>query len=80
MCLGIPGLVVEVTPEEGTCIIDVFGVQRKVNTLLVGEVSEGEYLMVHSGFAVEKVDLEEAQIRLKLWEEILKDAYPGQVS
>lgn len=77
MCLGIPGLVVEVEPETNTAVIEVFGVQRKVNTLLVGEVKLGEYLMVHTGFAIEKVDVEEAQERLKLWKEILADAQPG---
>lgn len=77
MCLGIPGLVVEVDPETNTAVTDVFGVRRKVNTLLVGEVKLGEYLMVHTGFAIEKVDLEEAQERLKLWKEILADAQPG---
>lgn len=77
MCLGIPGLVVEVEPETNTAMIEVFGVQRKVNTLLVGEVKLGEYLMVHTGFAIEKVDVEEAQERLKLWKEILADAQPG---
>ncbi|MDI6711574.1 MAG: HypC/HybG/HupF family hydrogenase formation chaperone [Thermoanaerobacterales bacterium] len=77
MCLGIPGLVVEVDPETNTAVTDVFGVRRKVNTLLVGEVKLGEYLMVHTGFAIEKVDVEEAQERLKLWKEILADAQPG---
>jgi len=77
MCLGIPGLVVEVDPETNTAVTEVFGVRRKVNTLLVGEVKLGEYLMVHTGFAIEKVDVEEAQERLKLWKEILADAQPG---
>ena len=80
MCLGIPGLVVEVKPESDRAVIEVFGVQREISTFLVGEVQTGEYLIVHTGYAIEKLDVEEAKIRLKLWEEILKDAYPGQVS
>jgi hydrogenase expression/formation protein HypC len=80
MCLGIPGLVVEVKPESDRAVIEIFGVQREISTFLVGEVQTGEYLIVHTGYAIEKLDVEEAKIRLKLWEEILKDAYPGQVS
>lgn len=80
MCLGIPGLVVEVNPEKDSAVIEVFGVRREISTFLVGEVSRGDYLIVHIGYAIEKLDVEEAKIRLELWEEILKDAYPGQVS
>ncbi|MBE0465770.1 MAG: HypC/HybG/HupF family hydrogenase formation chaperone [Candidatus Desulforudis sp.] len=80
MCLGIPGLVVEVNPEKDSAVIEVFGVRREISTFLVGEVSRGDYLIVHTGYAIEKLDVEEAKIRLELWEEILKDAYPGQVS
>lgn len=80
MCLGIPGLVVEVHPEKDSAVIEVFGVRREVNTFLVGEVHLGEYLMVHTGFAIEKLDAEEAGIRLNLWKEILQDAHPGKVS
>lgn len=80
MCLGIPGLVVDVKPESDRAVIEVFGVQREISTFLVGEVQTGEYLIVHTGYAIEKLDEEEALIRLKLWEEILRDAYPGQVS
>ncbi|MBO8127738.1 MAG: HypC/HybG/HupF family hydrogenase formation chaperone [Peptococcaceae bacterium] len=78
MCLGIPGKVVEVDPENNIAVIEVFGVKRKCNTMMVGEVSLGEYLMVHTGYAIEKVDLEEAQERLKLWKEILGNAAPGE--
>lgn len=80
MCLGIPGLVVEVEPEKDSAVIEVFGVQREISTFLVGEVQTGDYLIVHTGYAIEKLDLEEAEIRLELWKEILKDATPGQVS
>lgn len=80
MCLGIPGLVVEVNQEKDSAVIEVFGVRRKISTFLVGKVSLGDYLIVHTGYAIEKLDVEEAKIRLELWEEILKDAYPGQVS
>lgn len=71
MCLGIPGKVVEVTPEQATAVIEAFGIRQQISTLLVGEVSLGEYVIVHTGYAIEKVDVEEAQERIKLWEEML---------
>ncbi|SFR13642.1 HypC/HybG/HupF family hydrogenase formation chaperone [Desulfoscipio geothermicus] len=70
MCLGIPCPVVEV-PEKQWAVIDVGGVRRKVGLHLVGEVRPGDYIMVHAGFAVEKLDLAEAEARIKIWEELL---------
>ncbi|KUK41371.1 MAG: Hydrogenase assembly chaperone hypC/hupF [Clostridia bacterium 62_21] len=80
MCLGIPGRVVEVNPEEQTAVIETFGVKNRVSTFFVPDVKVGDYLMVHTGYAIEKIDVEEAQTRIKLWEEILSDAVPGEVS
>lgn len=72
MCLGIPGKVVSVSPGESQAVIESFGVQNKVNIFLVDEeVKTGDYLVVHAGYAIGKVNLQEAQERLKLWEEIL---------
>ncbi|MDI6709089.1 MAG: HypC/HybG/HupF family hydrogenase formation chaperone [Thermoanaerobacterales bacterium] len=71
MCLGIPGKVVQIGPDGNTATIEVMGVRRTVNTFLVGVVELGEYLMVHTGFAIEKVDVAEAAERIKLWQEIL---------
>jgi len=78
--LGIPGRVVEVNPEEQTAVIETFGVKNRVSTFFVPDVKVGDYLMVHTGYAIEKIDVEEAQTRIKLWEEILSDAVPGEVS
>lgn len=80
MCLGIPGRVVEVNPDEQTAVIETFGVKNRISTFFVPDVQVGDYLMVHTGYAIEKIDVEEAQIRIKLWEEILSDAVPGEVS
>lgn len=70
MCLGVPMQVVEVK-EDNLALVESFGVQRLVRTNLVGPVEPGEYLMVHAGYAIEKIDQEEAAERLKLWEELL---------
>jgi hydrogenase expression/formation protein HypC len=47
-------------------------VQLKVDTRLIDEeITPGEYLMIHAGHAIGKIDLNEAEETLKLWEEII---------
>lgn len=77
MCLGMPGLVVE-QPEERWAVVDVGGIRRMVGLHLVGKVAPGDYLMVHAGYAVEILDLAEAEARLKIWEELLRLEGTGQ--
>lgn len=64
MCLGIPGQVVELS-EETTDIakVDVGGVKRKVNVGLLGEegIGPGDWVLIHVGFALSKIDEAEAQ-------------------
>jgi len=72
MCLGIPGKIVEVNFIENWAIVESFGVQKKISITLVDEeIEPGDYLMVHTGYAIGKIDLNEAETTLKLWEEIL---------
>jgi len=47
---------------------------------LVGEVDVGEYVVVHTGYAIERIDMEEALERIKLWEELLAYEGFGEVS
>jgi hydrogenase expression/formation protein HypC len=71
VCLGIPGEVVELNKEERWAIIECYGVRNKVFTPLVAdEIVLGDYLMVHAGYAIGKIDVEEAQETLKLLEEL----------
>jgi hydrogenase expression/formation protein HypC len=75
MCLAIPGQVVEVVDEENRLAsIDVAGVRRTVNIGLldVDETSAGpgDWVLIHVGFALSKVDEEEAQATLRLLREM----------
>ena len=65
MCLGIPGQVVEIVDEVGHIAkVDVGGVKRNVNVgLLAGTaegIGEGDWVLIHVGFALSKIDQEEA--------------------
>jgi hydrogenase expression/formation protein HypC len=70
MCLGVPGKVVELNAEENWAVIETFGVKNKIYTPLIEEeLILGDYLMVHAGYAIGKIDVEEADRTLKLLEE-----------
>lgn len=66
MCLGIPGQVVEfVDPERFIAKVDVSGVRRNVNVaLLSGEVDVGDWVLIHVGFALSRIDEDEARATL----------------
>jgi hydrogenase expression/formation protein HypC len=67
MCLGIPGQVVELLDEhEHLARVDVSGVGRVINIgLLVDEdVQRGDWVLIHVGFAMSKIDEEEARLAL----------------
>jgi hydrogenase expression/formation protein HypC len=64
MCLGIPGRVIEI--EKNVAKVDVGGVSRDISLDLCPDVSVGEYVLIHTGFAIQKVDEEEAKETLDL--------------
>ena len=73
MCLGIPGEVVELYDDRPDLAkVDVSGVRRAINIgLLEGEdVQPGDWILIHVGFALSKIDEEEAAAALKFLEGI----------
>jgi hydrogenase expression/formation protein HypC len=75
MCLAIPGEVVEVVDEENRlATVEVAGVRRTVNIgLLDGDGTgalPGDWVLIHVGFALSKIDEQEAQATLSLLEEM----------
>ena len=72
MCLGIPGKVVKVNGEE--VLVDFGGVRRKVISPFE-EVSPGDYVIVHVGMVISKMDEKEALETLKLFKEIENALY-----
>ena len=64
MCLGIPGKVIEI--EKNVARVDVGGLSRDISLDLCPDVSVGEYVLIHTGFAIQKVDEKEAKETLDL--------------
>jgi hydrogenase expression/formation protein HypC len=71
MCLAIPAEVIEVLDED-VALMEIGGARKQVNISLVDDVSTGDYLLVHAGFAIEKVDEGEARKTMELLEELAR--------
>lgn len=81
MCLGIPGEIVEIlTDRPDLAMVDVSGVQRAVNVgLLEGEpLAPGDWILIHVGFALSKIDEVEAKAALDFLESI-GEAYEDEI-
>jgi hydrogenase expression/formation protein HypC len=69
MCLAIPGQIIEVVDGANRlATVDVAGVRRKINIGLIDDAVAGDWVLIHVGFALSKVDEHEAQTTLKLLE------------
>jgi hydrogenase expression/formation protein HypC len=63
MCLAVPGQVIEmrnVEPPFTSAIVDFGGVRREVSMACLPQAVDGDYVMVHAGIAISRVDAEEA--------------------
>jgi len=69
MCLAIPGKVVAIDEATDTATVSVGNVKKDVSIALVEDVAPGDYLLVHVGYALNKISEEEAEKTLKLFEE-----------
>jgi hydrogenase expression/formation protein HypC len=67
MCLAIPSKIVKI--EDNVATIDVDGVRREASLLLLENPEVGEYVIVHAGFAINKINEEDALESLKLLRE-----------
>jgi hydrogenase expression/formation protein HypC len=67
--LAIPGQIVEITDQANRLAsVDVVGVRRTVNVGLIDAVEPGDWVLIHVGFALSRVDEEEAAATLRLLE------------
>jgi hydrogenase expression/formation protein HypC len=69
MCLAIPAQVVELR-EGDNAVVDLAGVRKEISLALVDHVAVGDYVIVHVGYALNKLDPEEAAKTLALFAEI----------
>lgn len=81
MCLGIPGQIVEIVDEENDIAkVEISGVRRNVSVALVRAdgIGTGDWVLVHVGFAMSKIDEQEANETLSMLRQ-LGDAYESEI-
>ncbi|WFF99464.1 HypC/HybG/HupF family hydrogenase formation chaperone [Aeromonas caviae] len=72
MCLSIPSQVVQLHLEDNCVTVDTLGVQRRVSCMLLEEpLNIGDYVLLHIGFVMSKIDEEEAQASLESFRQMV---------
>ncbi|MEW5729818.1 MAG: HypC/HybG/HupF family hydrogenase formation chaperone [Pseudomonadota bacterium] len=69
MCLALPALVTEILPDD-QAKVNLGGVSKTISLALVSDVTAGDYVIVHVGYALTRVDPAEAEKTLALWAEM----------
>ncbi len=74
MCLSIPSKVIKINLERNVASVDTMGVSREASLDLMeeGDVKIGDYVLLHIGFIMNKIDEEDAMESLKIYREILE--------
>jgi hydrogenase expression/formation protein HypC len=67
MCLAIPAKIVNIEDSMGT--VDMAGIQKKVSLILLEDAQVGDYVIVHAGFGIHKIDEEAAMESLRILRE-----------
>ena len=67
MCLGIPMRILELKDDVG--LVEISGVKTHINTSVIDNATVGDWVIVHAGFAIEKLEKDEAQSTLELLKE-----------
>lgn len=79
MYLGVPGLVVDVSPDGLVATVDFLGERRSVRLDLVDSpVAPGDYVLDHVGYAIRRIPEDEIDGTLALYEQLLRDASDDQ--
>ena len=72
MCLAVPGLVTSIDGEYAE--VDFGGIRKRVCVTLLPELEVGEYVIVHTGYAIERLRADEAKKTLDLFEQMAQMA------
>ena len=72
MCLAVPAKILEINDSD-TALCDFNGVQKDVNVSLINDPKPGDWVIVHVGFALNRIDADEAQKTLQALEAIEKN-------
>ena len=80
MCLAIPSKVLSIDKEKNTAMLDTMGVRREASLDLMNEeLSVGEFVLLHIGFVISKIDEQSAMESLKIYDEIVREMENDEV-
>jgi hydrogenase expression/formation protein HypC len=65
LCLAIPAKIIKIKGELAE--VDVGGIKKEISIALVKDVKEGDYVLIHTGYAIAKINEEEAKELIELW-------------
>ncbi|MDP4179792.1 MAG: HypC/HybG/HupF family hydrogenase formation chaperone [Bacillota bacterium] len=68
MCLALPGKIIKI--EDKTGVVEIMGVTREVSLELIRNYQIGDYVLIHAGCAIQKIDEEEAEKTIELFKEL----------
>lgn len=72
MCIAAPAKIVEIDTESNICAADFGGVVQNARLDLLPEAEIGDYVLIHAGYAIEKLSEEAAKESLEAWEDLLE--------
>ncbi|PLX87142.1 MAG: HypC/HybG/HupF family hydrogenase formation chaperone [Desulfuromonas sp.] len=70
MCLAVPMKIVEIC--DGCAICEIDGVRREASLMMLEEAAVGDHVLIHAGFAIEKIDLVQAEETLRALRDALQ--------
>lgn len=77
MCLAIPAQVIDIQ-ENFQATVDIGGVKKNVSVCLIDDIHVGDYVIIHQGYALNKLDLDEAEKTLEVFREIAERRARGE--
>ena len=73
MCLAIPAIVVELRDGDNA-VVDLDGVRKEISLALVDDIAVGDYVIIHVGFALQRLNVDEAERTLSLFRQLGSEA------
>jgi len=73
MCLAIPAVVVELRDGD-SAVVDLDGVRKEISLALVDDIAVGDYVIIHVGFALQRLNVDEAERTLALFRQLGSEA------
>ncbi|MBF0427186.1 MAG: HypC/HybG/HupF family hydrogenase formation chaperone [Magnetococcales bacterium] len=67
MCLAVPMQIITLSEDGTGGLVELEGIRHRVGMMLIDEPKVGDYVIVHAGYAIEKLDIAEAEARLALF-------------